>query len=266
MNTFKYIGYAFCIFALTSCASYFQRKDCEKTNWFQHGQDVAMRGQNLENDSFLNQCRKVEAKIKESDLDLGFKKGRDSYCEPATVFLTGKKGEPLAASMCDGSNLKILRSKHLEGVKEFCNPDNGESAGATGVPYKNVCPKDMEARFLVEFKKGRKKYLQAEIQAREEQIQDIDREVIDLNNDKNQKLYQLTALGGGSKVITRRTRSGSYARTDQIEVSDSDPVQARREELQSEIDQYEWQIKDKRKKQIELRDEARKLRSEMLTL
>lgn len=255
--------------SLASCASYFKRKECEKTNWFQHGQDVAMRGQNLENDPFLNQCRKVEADIGESALDQGFKKGRANYCEPQTVFITGKKGEPFSADMCDGGNLKVLRQKHLQGVREYCLPSNGETAGATGNPYKNVCPKDMESAFMPEFKKGRKKYLHAQVVSREGEVQDIDREIADLDRQRQRKMYELAAMGnGGSKTITRTRRVGptGVSVQDQVSVTEDDSAKQARDELKREIDQLDWQIKQKRNAQSEVREQVRQLRAEMLTL
>ncbi len=255
--------------SMTACASYFLRKDCEKTNWFQHGQDVAMKGQSLENDNFVNQCRKVEAQIGERALDEGFKKGRATYCEPVTAFQTGKRGEPFASEMCDGGNLRNLRAHHALGVKEFCQVTNGETAGATGVPYKNVCPKDLEAKFMVEFKKGRKRFLAAEVESRETQIQDIDEELTSLDHDRENKTYQLASIRGPQKVTINRARSGSsYASTsvDQVTVAEDDSVKMQRESIQRDIDQLNWQMRDKRARKEQIREEVRKLRSEMLTL
>ncbi len=76
---FKIVLIIFFGLTLSSCASYFKRKACESTNWFEYGQKVAEQGQNLENDQFINECRKVEADISEPKLDLGFKKGRGFF-------------------------------------------------------------------------------------------------------------------------------------------------------------------------------------------
>ena len=67
------------------CASYFKRKECEKINWFDHGQSVAMRGDRLNADKAVNECRKVEADISETQLDLGFKSGMQKYCDPTNA-------------------------------------------------------------------------------------------------------------------------------------------------------------------------------------
>jgi hypothetical protein len=267
------IKFAFAILILSqvSCANYFTRKECEKTNWFQHGEDVAMKGQNLENDKFLNDCRRAEAQIGESALDQGFKKGRANYCEPETVKQTGKKGEPLSIDMCDGSNPKLLRAKHLEGLKQYCLPSNGEDAGASGHVYQNVCPKDMEGKFLVEYKKGRKKFLAAEIDSRESQIDDMDRDIQDLDRSVHGKTVELASMGdGGNKVVkrTRRVSNGYSSQTveDDVTVEEDQSTKMRRDDLQRDIDGLNWQIKTKRNNQAQVRDEIRKLRSEMFAL
>ncbi len=79
--------------SLTSCASYFKRKECESINWFEHGKKVAMRGEWLNSDKTVSECRKVEAHIQESQLDQGFKNGMERYCSPTAAYMTGKGGD-----------------------------------------------------------------------------------------------------------------------------------------------------------------------------
>ncbi|HEY1079150.1 MAG TPA: DUF2799 domain-containing protein, partial [Bdellovibrio sp.] len=64
----------------TGCANYFIKKDCESTNWFEHGQKVAQSGKWLNADKKVMDCRRVEAEIQESQLDQGFKSGVQKYC------------------------------------------------------------------------------------------------------------------------------------------------------------------------------------------
>lgn len=251
---------------LASCA-YFERKACEDINWFQHGEKVAMSGRLLENDDQLRRCRKVEADIDEGGLDRGFKKGRSTYCEPETAFATGKKGEPFASSMCDGGNLQTLKKRHADGIRDYCDPSNGETAGASGGEYKKVCPKNMEAAFLREFNKGRKKYLAAEISSREQQVEDMDDEIRRLQDERQRKSYELASIGG-TKVISRErvnTIYGSQTR-DQITTVDDPQTQSRRDSVKREIDDLDWQIRNKRDGQGRVKEEMRKLKSEMMAL
>ena len=71
---------------LTSCANFFIRQECEKINWYQYGQDIAMRGDRVSNDDMVNKCRKAEAEMSESKLDQGFKAGMSRYCQPEPLF------------------------------------------------------------------------------------------------------------------------------------------------------------------------------------
>ena len=68
MKNFFLIGVLF----FSSCANYFMRQQCEKYNWYQLGYDAAMRGERISNDEKVNACRKAEAEISESQLDVGF--------------------------------------------------------------------------------------------------------------------------------------------------------------------------------------------------
>ena len=81
------------LLVLSSCSSYMIRKECEKLNWYQVGFDAAMRGDRISNDDSVSRCRKADAEMSESQLDVGFKAGMSKYCQPDTVFQTGKNGD-----------------------------------------------------------------------------------------------------------------------------------------------------------------------------
>lgn len=149
---------------LTSCASYMKRKQCENTNWFEHGKKVALSGKWLNSDSHLMECRKVEASIAESQVDLGFKNGLQIYCSPAEAYNVGKSGTPYSNDLCEGPLSTTLRQRHQKGIEDYCAKSNGYNAGSSGIKYQNVCPANLEAAFLVEYKKGRKKYVTAAIE------------------------------------------------------------------------------------------------------
>lgn len=153
-----------------SCTSYFKRQECEKTNWFDYGQRVAERGQWFESDSYLNECRKAEADISSSQLDLGFKAGREKYCSKENAFALGRKGRLFSKDMCEGPELKMLLSQHLVATLEYCKQDNAQEAGLSGLPYLNVCPENLEKKFLPPFRKGRVKFLEVSIAEKERQV------------------------------------------------------------------------------------------------
>ncbi|UXR64121.1 DUF2799 domain-containing protein [Bdellovibrio bacteriovorus] len=162
---------------LAGCASYFKKKSCEEINWFEHGQKVAMRGQWLNADTTLNECRKVEADIQESQLDRGFKSGVEKYCVGTNTYILGKGGDLFSRDLCEGPQINVLISEHQKGIRDYCAKSNGFTAGTSGKRYQNVCPKDLESGFLPEYRKGRRKYVQSLIDSKDKQVRSIDMDI-----------------------------------------------------------------------------------------
>jgi hypothetical protein len=185
------LGFVIAAFSQTGCSSYFKRQDCEATNWFEYGQKVALSGRRLSGDQFVTDCRKVEAEIREVDLDRGFKEGMARYCDATQVFNLGKKGDFFSPEMCDGENLRVLKERHRSGVAEYCKKSNGYTAGAAGQAYNKICPKEFESAFLPEFNRGRKKYLAVVILQNEGRINQIEREIISLESERNYKAVEV---------------------------------------------------------------------------
>jgi hypothetical protein len=145
--------------SLVSCASYMKRKECEKVNWFEHGKQVAMRGSWLNADPLLNECRKVEAEISETQVDQGFKNGVSVYCTPTRAEMIGKSGDLYSRDLCEGPSITSLLAAFKKGQNDYCQKSNGYLAGISGKKYQNVCSADQEKGFLPEYRKGRKSYL-----------------------------------------------------------------------------------------------------------
>lgn len=173
----KLIIYILAILSLASCSSYFKRKTCESTNWFEYGQKVALEGRRLTGDQFIHECNQAEADVAEAELDRGFKSGMQKYCLPETVFQIGKNGQFFSSEMCTGSNLKVLMAQHKTGVTEYCRKSNGYAAGTKGEAYNKICPVEFESEFLHEFNRGRKRYLETVVNENQKQIHILEREV-----------------------------------------------------------------------------------------
>jgi hypothetical protein len=252
----------------TACASYMKRKECEKTNWFEYGQKVATRGQELEEDNFIGECRRAEAEISESALDLGFKKGRSIYCEPAGALATGKKGDVFSPKMCDGYSIKILTAKYNEGIRDYCDSSNGEPAGASGVTYKNVCPKDLAPGFLKGYKIGRKRYLSAVIDTKQNTINQLQLEILDMERDRAQAEHAAHIARSNATHIVRKTTVDpvSGARITKTE-TEQDPVKGMdADSKQRDADMIRGQIAAKRQEVSKVYAEIRELRVESETL
>jgi hypothetical protein len=178
----KKIFLLFLCLVSTSCASYFLKQQCEKINWYQYGQEIAMRGDRVSNDDMVNQCRKAEAEMSESKLDQGFKAGMSKYCQPDTAFQTGKSGENLNMDLCDPGQLGSLKKRHAEGVFAYCK--DGLSAGLSGKKYKNICNADLEKTFIPAYRQGRKKYLTSLVQINDSKLRDLNLEIDRLTYEK----------------------------------------------------------------------------------
>ncbi|MGZ3769061.1 MAG: DUF2799 domain-containing protein [Bdellovibrio sp.] len=144
--------------SLTGC-SYFKRKSCESNNWFEHGRQIAMRGLRLTGDAKVEECRKVDADISDSQLDLGWKTGQGEYCSLAGAYQTGRKGLVFNGEICNASDFAKLDSENKKGIRDYCTPENGEELGRKGETYEKVCPENLLKRFVLAFNKGRKSYL-----------------------------------------------------------------------------------------------------------
>lgn len=46
-----------------------------------------------------------------------------------------------------------------DGIRQYCLPENGFTAGEAGRSYANVCPEDMQASFYAAYQEGRQLYL-----------------------------------------------------------------------------------------------------------
>lgn len=253
--------------SLTSCASYFVRKECEKVNWFDHGKSVAMSGRRLTGDELVRKCEEAEANVDGVAIDRGFKTGMAEYCQPETVFQTGKKGEFFNVEMCDGEQPRLLQKRHADGVKAFCAKTNGFAAGATGKKYNNICPDELEAAFMPEFNRGRKSFLNASILANETRIDEIESASRRLESERMTLMGRLQMLGDG-KIITREVRHDAATGTlrEETKVTEDANVQLQRQNLQSDFDRKTREIESKRREQDELRKANREMRTELSSL
>lgn len=162
---------------IVSCTSYFKKKSCEEINWFEHGQKVALRGQWLNADATLNECRKVEADVQESQLDRGFKSGVQKYCTNTNAYVVGKSGDLFARDLCEGPTINVLLQEHKQGLEDYCDKSNGYAAGSSGKKYQNVCPRELEQDFLPHYRKGRKKYVQSLIDSKSDDLARIEKDL-----------------------------------------------------------------------------------------
>lgn len=231
---------------LVACASYFKRKDCEATNWFEYGQNIALEGRRITGDQFISECYNAEADVGESALDRGFKSGLEKYCQPETVFQIGKNGVFFSPEMCIGQGLTTLHARHKAGVLEYCQKSNAYSAGARGKAYNKICPIDLEPAFLPEFNRGRKRFLQANLAENQKLISRLDYEMSSLQTELRFKASELSRY----QYIT----------------SKDEKFMQRLNELNRETQNLEYAIRNKQAEQNRLQNKNREIQLELIKL
>lgn len=257
----------FLAFAVAGCASYIKRKECEKTNWFQHGYSVAMAGKRLDADDFAKQCQKAEAQMSWSEMDTGFKAGMAKYCSVDNVYQVGKAGKPFSYDMCDGENLNKMRARWNDGIKVFCEKENGYPFGAGGGVYQNVCPKIQESAWLPEYRRGRKVYLNLMVEEKSKSLQQLESRNRSLESQKMQLNFQRASLQGRTVV---RVENFTDPKTGQVRQQTKivpDPnAQREADQLTSQVYSVDSQLRANRQQQDTLSQEITAMRTEMLSL
>ncbi|UOF00714.1 DUF2799 domain-containing protein [Bdellovibrio reynosensis] len=181
-------------FNLSACSSYFKRQECESINWFEHGKKVAMSGKYLNADSTLNECRKVDAEMSESQLDKGFKSGVAAYCSNSNAYSTGRAGDFFPREICEGPQINVLVAEHNRGIRDYCMKSNGFQAGTSGKKYLNICPKELEPAFLPEYRRGRLKYVKALIIVKEGEVTQLENKMSNIKSSLNYEKGKLDGL------------------------------------------------------------------------
>lgn len=247
---------------LAGCASYFKRKECEAKNWYQYGYDLAMKGQRISSDNFVGECRKAEAEFSESELDRGFKAGMSNYCKPEVVLQTGRSGEQINLDLCDPGQARMLRARHTEGVRSFCDAKNGYNVGASGKVYNKICPGELEKAFLPEYNRGRKKYLTAMVSETQGKVSDLDRRVNDKDREMRNLQTQLALIPPPQTVVNRTVTPAGMVEKKET----SDPYEQRRENVQQNLRRTESEVRELQSQQQTLRDELYKYSRELQTI
>lgn len=243
------------------------KKQCKETNWFDHGFQVAMRGERLSGDQLYSQCKKEEFDVNESQADLGFKAGMERYCKPEVVLNTGKEGNYFNTDFCDPGQWNFLRGKHAEGVRIFCEKSNGYNVGSSGKVYNNICPKQQESAFLSEYRRGRKVWIAQAIVEKQERINNADAEMNQKNSEILTLRSQLMMAGNERRYESRQifnANTGTYV-TQQEEVVDQSVV-TRKNQLQNQITARQNQVTQLQEDKKRYQDELFKLRSEQAAL
>lgn len=229
----------------SGCANFFIRQQCDKLNWYQLGYDAALRGERISNDPQVSQCRKAEAEISESQLDVGFKAGMARYCQPETAFQTGKQGDTLNSDFCESNVLGILKRKFNEGNTAYCS--DGLTAGQSGKKYKSVCSAELEKKFMPDYKVGRKKYLSNLL--------------ILAESKKRESSLEISRISAMKTSLDRRLSYIPY-----VKPGENDPYAGDRNNLNNQATSLATQLSDLNHKQNRYNQQINDYQTELATL
>jgi hypothetical protein len=243
------------LFIATGCNSLKQR--CQETNWFEYGKTLGLSGKYPDEDLFYGQCKKEGYEVSYSQLDVGFKAGRDFYCTQEGANKTGRDGHHFNFTMCEGGVSKSLLEKSYRlGLIEYCKPANGFEVGRQGRIYEKVCSQKEEVTFLPEYKKGRRIWLTAKVEERRSRSAELQREISTEQSSLHMAQNNLSYAQG--RLNTFKAMNPAAPTDDNLsrEVST----------YQSSVSNYESNIRHKRDQLSKVEDEIRAYELERKTL
>lgn len=149
-----------CIALLFSlgCSSWSLKAKCSATNWFEYSQKLAFEGKYLEEDPLVKDCKGLD-RTSATQLDLGFKLGREKMCTYDEIHSRAVNGQPVFFKFCDGLEMNLMKRRHQDGLVIFCTSERGYPYGRSGQVYLKVCNPKQETQFLPSYFKGRKEFL-----------------------------------------------------------------------------------------------------------
>ena len=251
-------------FLTIGCSSFFIRQECGNINWHQRGYDIAMSGRRVTGDETIKRCMKAEYNVPESEVDLGFKEGMMNYCKASTAYSIGKEGNAFNPDFCDSADVYMLRKKHAEGVDAYCTKDNAMAVGVSGKRYTQICPKNLEEKFLVEYRKGRKKFLENSISINQTEIQTIESSLSSLRRDESILLAQLDSLPR-PYTITEHVYDSETKLTREVTRTE-DPAWNTRMRLDEELGHISSRMRSERDRQSSLRTAINESQKELVSL
>lgn len=179
-------------FIFSGCTSNLKRQ-CQETNWFLHGQNLALQGRRVTGDSWVMSCQKEDVSEAQA-LDQGFKSGRDKYCTADNVFQNGRSGDSVNFNFCEEQSWSLLKHKHKQGLDAYCSPENSFQAGSSGKVYTKMCSQEQEKKFFPGYYQGRKTYLNTKIEKNNLRLKEISSFISNYERDRGAITNHLAAL------------------------------------------------------------------------
>jgi hypothetical protein len=173
------------ILLLAGCATV-SKEDCLVTDWFEIGRMDGMQG--TPRTVFQNRakpCLEHGVNADRRAYYQGHDEGLKYYCTEQKGFEMGRQGLPYK-SVCPLQLEKEFRAGYQNGMQLYCSEENGYELGRRGRAYRYVCPPEFEPGFRIGYLKGRELYeYESKIASLQRRMKKIERKI----SKKEEELY-----------------------------------------------------------------------------
>jgi hypothetical protein len=183
---------------LTGCATV-SKEDCLVTDWFEVGRMDGMQG--MPRTAFAGRAKACLERGVSADRQAyyrGHDEGLKYYCTEQKGFEMGQQGIPYK-SVCPLQLEQDFRAGYQKGIHLFCSEQNGFELGHQGQAYRHICPPEFEQDFRAGYENGRALYqYESKISSLQKQLNTVERKI-----DKKEKDLYASNLSDEQRMQIR---------------------------------------------------------------
>lgn len=184
-NSMGIISLIAILLMVAGCASV-SKEDCLLTDWYEIGRLDGRQG--TPRTAFQGRAKACLEHGINADRQAyyqGHDLGLKYYCSEQKGFELGQKGLPYK-SVCPLQLEPDFRAGYHKGIQSFCSGRTGFELGSQGQAYRYVCPPEFEPEFRAGYENGRELYqYESEIVSLQNQLGNLERKI----HKKEKELY-----------------------------------------------------------------------------
>ncbi len=173
------------VLIFAGCATV-SKEDCLVTDWYEIGRMDGRQGKpRIAFQGRAKACLEHGISADRQAYYKGHDQGLKYYCTEQKGFELGQRGLPYK-SVCPLQLEPDFRAGYNKGMQFFCSEQKGFELGRQGQAYRYVCPPEFEPDFRAGYEKGRELYrYESKISALQKQLKNIERKI----DKKEKQLY-----------------------------------------------------------------------------
>ncbi len=173
------------VLIFAGCATV-SKEDCLVTDWYEIGRMDGRQGKpRTVFQGRAKACLEHGINADRQAYYKGHDQGLKYYCTEQKGFELGQRGLPYK-SVCPLQLEPDFRAGYNKGMQFFCSEQKGFELGRQGQAYRYVCPPEFEPDFRAGYEKGRELYrYESKISALQKQLKNIERKI----DKKEKQLY-----------------------------------------------------------------------------